>query len=91
VEKRVELAHLLRARDIAEEIYLPLAREAEVARIVSQAGTGVDVISLAAVPIEPMQPKKKLNIVIAGVLGLMVGVFGAFVVEYFERPRRAVH
>jgi len=28
--------------------------------------------------------KKKLNIAIAGVLGLMVGVFGAFLVEYFE-------
>jgi uncharacterized protein involved in exopolysaccharide biosynthesis len=25
-----------------------------------------------------------LNIAIAGVLGLMVGVFGAFLVEYFE-------
>ena len=31
-----------------------------------------------------VEPKKKLNIAIAGVLGLMVGVFGAFAVEYFE-------
>ena len=29
-------------------------------------------------------PKKKLNVAIAGVLGLMVGVFGIFVMEYFE-------
>lgn len=31
-----------------------------------------------------MEPRTKLNIAIAGVLGLMVGVFGAFMAEYFE-------
>jgi len=92
VEKRVELGHLLRARDIAEEIYLPLAREAEVARIASQAGTGVGVISLAAVvPIEPMQPKKELNIVIAGVLGLMGTTVAAFAVEYWRGSEKGTH
>ena len=38
----------------------------------------------AVEPKKPVAPKKKLNIAIAGVLGLMVGVFGAFLVEYFE-------
>lgn len=83
VEKRVELARLLRRRDIAEEIYLSLAREAERARITTQAGRGVEIIGPAVAPSEPVQPRTKLNIAIAGVLGLMVGVFGAFVVEYF--------
>jgi len=84
VEKRVELARLLRARDIAEEIYLSLAQEAEMARITGQVERAAEVISPAVAPSEPVQPKKKLNIAIAGVLGLMVGVFGAFAVEYFE-------
>ena len=84
VEKRMELASLLRSRDIAEEIYLSLSKEAEVAKITAQAGGGVEVISPAVAPSEPVQPRTKLNIAIAGVLGLMVGVFGAFVAEYFE-------
>jgi len=33
----------------------------------------------------PVRPNKKLNIVVAGMLGLMVGVFGAFIVDYFRR------
>jgi uncharacterized protein involved in exopolysaccharide biosynthesis len=33
----------------------------------------------------PISPNKKLNIVVAGVLGLMAGVFGAFTVDYFRR------
>jgi uncharacterized protein involved in exopolysaccharide biosynthesis len=41
----------------------------------------------AVEPKKPVAPKKKLNIAIAGMLGLMVGVFGAFLVEYFERDR----
>ena len=84
VEKRVELARLLRVRDIAEEIYLSLAREAEMARITGQVEMAAEVISPAGAPSAPVQPKKKLNIAVAGVLGLMVGVFGAFLAEYME-------
>ena len=84
VEKRVELARLLRARDVAEEIYLSLAQEAEMARITGQVERAAEVISPAVAPSEPVQPRTKLNIAIAGVLGLMVGVLGAFAVEYFE-------
>jgi len=35
----------------------------------------------------PVRPNKKLNIVLAGALGLMAGVFAAFTVDYFrENP-----
>jgi uncharacterized protein involved in exopolysaccharide biosynthesis len=37
----------------------------------------------------PTQPKPLQNIAIAGVLGLMLGVFGAFALEYFQSPRKA--
>ena len=33
----------------------------------------------------PMRPNKKLNIVVAGTLGLVVSVFGVFIVDYFRR------
>jgi uncharacterized protein involved in exopolysaccharide biosynthesis len=43
---------------------------------------------LAVEPKVPVAPKKKLNIAVAEVLGLMVGVFGAFFIEFLEGERR---
>ena len=76
---------LTQARDLAWETYQTLARkEAEVGVAVQVTDTEVRFAVPAVEPKRPVAPKKKLNIAIAGVLGLMVGVFGAFVVEYFE-------
>lgn len=76
---------LTQARDLAWETYQTLARkEAEVQVAVRVMDTEVRFVVPAVEPKYPVAPKKKLNIAIAGVLGLMVGVFGAFVVEYFE-------
>lgn len=38
----------------------------------------------AGIPEEPVAPRKVLNVALAGALGLMVGVFGAFFVEFLE-------
>ncbi|MBO8159713.1 Wzz/FepE/Etk N-terminal domain-containing protein [Thermosyntropha sp.] len=42
------------------------------------------VLSPAVVPEEPVKPKKMLNLAIAGVLGLMVSIFGVFLAEYLR-------
>jgi len=82
---------LTQARDLAWETYQTLARkEAEVEVSAQVTDTEVRFAVPAVEPQSPVAPKKKLNIALAGVLGLMVGVFGAFMMEYFERPRRAV-
>lgn len=39
-----------------------------------------------AIPEKPIGPKKKLNVLIAGILGLFVGFVCAAIVEYFEKP-----
>jgi len=39
-----------------------------------------------ATPEKPSGPKKKQNVLIAGILGLFVGLICAAVVEYFEKP-----
>jgi succinoglycan biosynthesis transport protein ExoP len=76
---------LTRARDLAWETYNTLTRkEAEVGVASQVTDTEVRFAAPAVEPKEAMGPKKKLNIAIAGVLGLMVGVFGAFAIEYFE-------
>jgi len=78
---------LTQARDLAWETYQTLARkEAEVQVATQVTDTEVHFAVPAVEPKHPVAPKKKLNVAIAGVLGLMVGVFGAFAVEYFEGP-----
>jgi len=82
---------LTQARDLAWDTYQTLARKAAEVEISAQVtDTEVRFAVPAVEPRSPIAPKKKLNIALAGVLGLMVGVFGAFMMEYFERPRQAV-
>ncbi|MBC7344271.1 MAG: hypothetical protein H5U03_02385 [Clostridia bacterium] len=45
----------------------------------------VKVIQSPREPAYPEKPNRTLNIAVAGVLGLMVGVLGAFVIEFFRR------
>ena len=76
---------LTSTRDLAWETYNTLARKKVEVGVASQVtDTEVRFAVTAIEPKEPVAPKKKLNIAIAGMLGLMVGVFGAFLVEYFE-------
>jgi succinoglycan biosynthesis transport protein ExoP len=76
---------LTSARDLAWETYDALARKEAEVGVASQAtDTEVRFAVPAVEPKEPVLPKKALNIAVAGMLGLMVGVFGAFAIEYFE-------
>jgi uncharacterized protein involved in exopolysaccharide biosynthesis len=83
--ERARKQELTSARDLAWETYDTLARkEAEVGVASQVMDTEVRFAVPAVEPREPVAPKKALNIAIAGMLGLMVGVFGAFAIEYFE-------
>ncbi len=83
---RTEEDRLIRARDVARETYMTLARKVEEARIAAEdASTGeVRLASQAAPPEKPTSPRKLLNTAVAGVLGLMLAVFGAFGVEWWR-------
>ncbi len=83
--ERARKQELTRARDLAWETYNTLARKGAEVGVASQvADTEVRFAVSAVEPKEPVAPKKALNIAVAGVLGLMVGVFGVFAIEYFE-------
>ncbi|MCK4722438.1 MAG: hypothetical protein KAT75_03995, partial [Dehalococcoidia bacterium] len=74
------------SRDIAWEAYTTVAGkvvEAEVAVLAHDAV--VRVAEVALVPEQPVAARKVMNIGIALVLGLVIGVFGAFGVEYFQK------
>ena len=44
----------------------------------------VQIIDKAEKPVDPVKPRKLLNIAIAGVLGVMMGLFIAFILEYLD-------
>ena len=85
--RRIQLA---RAVDTSRELYGVLVRRMEEMRVASLAQTGsVRVVSPATKPQAPVAPRKMLNILLAGILGLMGGVFIAFFQEFLA-PREPV-
>lgn len=85
-ESQAEEDRLTRARDVARETYVTMARKVEEVRIAADDTSGeVRLASQAAIPQIPVAPRKMLNTAVAGALGLMLGVFGAFAVEWWKR------
>lgn len=83
---RTEEERLQRAQTLAQETYMTLSRKLEEARIAAQEENGVlQVGSRAAVPEDPAGPSKRMNTALAGALGLMVGVFGVFAWEWWQK------
>ena len=77
---------LKKSRDIAWETSTTLDRKAAEVRVATLAQDGVvRVAVVAVVPESPVAPRRAMNIGIALILGLVVGVFGAFGVEYFQK------
>jgi succinoglycan biosynthesis transport protein ExoP len=87
-EVNVEGDRLVRTRDLTEETYVTLVRKRDEARIAAQEAHGMlQVGSYAGVPERPSSPRKLLNTAIAGTLGLLVGVFGVFLVELWRQGK----
>ena len=69
-----------KAKDIANQI--PTVFTKQVKRITS--ANGVEVIDKAITPENPIKPNKLMNIAIAAVLGMMIGLFIVFLIEYLD-------
>jgi len=88
-EAKTELDRLTRAQMLAYEAYESLARKAAEARIAVQDTTGeVRLASRATPPSDPVSPRKTLNTVVAGALGLLVGIVAALAIEYWRKGRQ---
>lgn len=73
--------------DISKKTYESFVAKYEELRVAETAKLGelsISIISKAYPPIIPVGPRKMLNIAIATVLGLMVGVFYAFFKAYWD-------
>lgn len=79
-----ESDRLTQARNLAQETHLTMARKLDEARIGAQEQNSLlQVGSHAAVPETPAAPRRLRVIAIAGVVGLMLGVFGALAAEWW--------
>jgi len=79
-----ELNSLEDERDIARGLYQSISLKLDEARL-SQSTNGreIQVAAQAVPPLSPSSPRKMMMVAVAGALGLMGGVFGAFVVNFF--------
>jgi uncharacterized protein involved in exopolysaccharide biosynthesis len=86
-EKLTQL-RLEREYNTAKGVYGVLSQKNEEVKIAVATESGlVKIASLAYEPRFPIKPNKKLNILIAGVLGLFVGIFVAFFLEFWQKGK----
>jgi len=86
-EKQLEEATVKRKLDTLEDAYTVLNNkiiETEIAKSADFGRMNLTMVSPAFQPNNPVKPNKTLNMAIAVVLGLMGGVFLAFVLEFFD-------
>jgi uncharacterized protein involved in exopolysaccharide biosynthesis len=75
-----------RNEDVANSLNSKIL-ELELFKSLNSAKNLVTVLSPAVVPESPVKPNKKLNVAIAGVLGLMLSIMGVFVLEYLRSEK----
>lgn len=86
-EKKHEEDIINQKVELARKTYEAFMKKYEELRVTESAEIGesnITVISRAYPPTKPVGPRKALNLAIATVLGLMVGVFAAFFIEYWQ-------
>ena len=77
-----------REYNTAKGVYDVLSQKSEEVKIAVATESGlVKIASLAYEPRGSINPNKKLNISIAGVLGLFVGIFVAFFLEFWQKGK----
>ena len=87
-QENTKKKELQEARDTAWQAYTTLNNKVIEVKATSNAqDVVVRVAALATVPANSVPTHKKTNIGIALVLGLIVGVFGAFGAEYFKKDK----
>jgi succinoglycan biosynthesis transport protein ExoP len=86
-QKQTEYNRVQRQFNIAQDTYNTFFQKYQEARITTTSKIGdanIMVVSPAIVPDRPVAPRKALNLAIAMVLGLMVGIFTVFFMDYWK-------
>lgn len=89
--KELELARLMRAVEVNEKIYKLLLGKNEEARIAEAMQIGnIRIVDPAIRPDRPIKPKKRQNVMLGVIIGLMLGIGFAFGVEYLDPSVKTV-
>ena len=87
-KEKLTQSRLEREYNTAKGVYSVLSQKNEEVKIAVATESGlVKIASLAYEPRGPIKPNKKLNILIAGVLGLFVGIFVVFFLEFWQKGK----
>ena len=87
-EKQHKERIIIRKIEFTQSTYDSFNKKLEESRIAQSSAmenAGIVVVSLASTPVNPISPNKKLNVAIAGALGIMLGVFIGFFKEYWKK------
>lgn len=90
-DSQIELARLERQRTSNEKIYMMLVEKAEEAKIseASEIGT-VSMLDRARIPEKQIWRKRILNIILGFIMGLIISMGVAFVIEYFDTSIKGI-
>ncbi|MBN1479170.1 polysaccharide biosynthesis tyrosine autokinase [candidate division KSB1 bacterium] len=89
-QQELELARLIRAKEVNDKIYGTLLEKREEARITESGKIGdIRVIDYAELPIKPVKPQKKKIFVLALMLGLSLGVGLAFFLNSLDNSLKS--
>jgi tyrosine-protein kinase Etk/Wzc len=84
-DKEMKLVRLLRDKEVNNKLYMTLLEERERSKIKEASEiTNIRVLEPARVPAGAIRPRKTLNLIAAVFAGLSLGIFVAFVLEYFN-------
>jgi polysaccharide biosynthesis transport protein len=88
-DKNLDLARLERDVQVNNKIYVMLREKYEETRIREASQVNLlQIVDRAEPPANPIRPKTRLNLVLAGLFGFLFGVALAFVRAYFDRTVR---
>ena len=78
-QAQVELDRLTRDRDVARDTFQALARKLDEVKVGTREDTGpVQLASEAALPTEPIGPRKAVNTLLGAIIGLVLGIGAAY-------------
>jgi polysaccharide biosynthesis transport protein len=89
VDRKLKESYLNREHDLAKEDYNNLNNKYnEIEQVYNTKSEILEINRTAYQPKSPIKPNKKLNIAIAGVLGLFMGIFIAFFAEFWQSGKQ---
>ncbi len=78
-----DLMELMRERNVYEKMYLLLSDKREEMRIAELSRLqDIVIVEAAVMPLEPILPKKKINVLIGAILGMMLGLTLGLIREF---------